>query len=548
MPGRPLTNTIYELCVSEGFTGDSLTECVSNGLQKGVDTFFIIFATSLIFFMQAGFAMICAGVVRSKNVRNTMLKNLLDACGAALGFYTIGYGLAYGGSTDGGPTTFAGNSNFFMMDLNKDFYLDPLVSGQAYWLFQFAFAATSATIVAGTVAERCQMTAYLGYSISLTAFIYPIVAHALWSPQGFLSISNANPLFGIGALDFSGGGVVHVTGGITALLATKILGARRGRFHDNKGNPLPKPATLQQHSIALQFLGVFILWFGFYGFNAGSALIITNPNRTDIAIRTAISTTLAGASGCVSALFSNLVYQERVTGEATFDVGHSLNGCLAGLVSITAGCAVVEPWAAIIIGTVAGWFYLICSNMLIAHRLDDAVEAIPVHLAAGSWGIIATGLFAVPSYMEQVTGTSAHPGWFYSWGRGSADGRLLAANIVEIVFIIVWVSVTMGPFFLLLNYIGWFRSDSLEEVVGLDISYHGGAVSPDDAPMLEYVEAMKIQRQLAKTGLRSRRKGGDDMFDDEEIMAHAMEASHPSRKASVKDSRSASMDFHDHHV
>jgi Amt family ammonium transporter len=194
-----------------------------------------------------------------------MLKNLLDVCGAALGFYTIGYGLAYGGVHHGGPTIFGGSSKFFMIDINEDFFLAPLVSGDSLWLFQFAFAATAATVVAGTLAERCQMTAYLGYSVTLTAIIYPIVAHAVWYPQGFLSPANANPLFGVGAFDFSGSGVIHLTGGATALFATKILGARRGRFRDCKGNFLATQATLQHHSIALQFLGIFILWFGWYG-------------------------------------------------------------------------------------------------------------------------------------------------------------------------------------------------------------------------------------------------------------------------------------------
>lgn len=531
----PLTKTLYEQCASNNLTGDALTRCISNGLQHGIDTFFLLFATALVFFMQAGFAMICAGVVRSKNVQNTMLKNLLDACGASLGFYICGYAFAYGGAQLGGTTTFAGTSNFFMMNINDDsFYLYPLVSGSLFWLFQFAFAATAATIVAGTLAERCQMVAYLGYSLTLTGFIYPIVAHAVWSPNGFLSNANVNPLFGCGAFDFSGSGVVHLTGGATAIIATSILGARRGRFHDNKGNPLPAPAHFQQHSIALQFLGTFILWFGWYGFNPGSALIVSNPRRTGMAIRAAVSTTLGAAAGCVSSLFTNLMYQERVTGEATFDVGHALNGALSGLVSITAGCSVFEPWSAIIVGFFSGWFYLICSNLLLKYKLDDAVEAIPVHFANGIWGCIAVGLFAVPEYLEEVMGSDQNPGLFYSWSQGQFNGRLLAAQLVEILFILAWVSILMYPFFITLNYLGWFRADSLEEVVGLDISYHGGTVSPDDAPMLEYVEAMKIQRQLAKNGLRQRRKGATDMYeiDESDVLTGVMESAQPKQRPS----------------
>lgn len=189
--------------------------------------------------------MLCAGSVRKKNVTNTMLKNLLDACGAALGFYSVGYAFAYGGSEDAGKKTFIGMSNFFLQD----------VDNYMFWLFQFAFAATSATIVAGTLAERCQMTAYLCYSIALTGFVYPVVAHSIWSQQGFLSATAQDPLWGTGFIDFAGSTVVHLTGGFTALIATYLLGPRRGRFYDAKGKQLEVPNPMPGHSAALQMLG-----------------------------------------------------------------------------------------------------------------------------------------------------------------------------------------------------------------------------------------------------------------------------------------------------
>ena len=172
--------------------------------------------------------MLCAGSVQKKNVQNTMLKNLLDACGAALSFYSVGFAFAYGGSYDEGnvgKTTFIGTSNFFLMG----------VEDLMFWMFQFAFAATSATIVAGTLAERCQMPAYLCYSLFLTGFVYPIVVHAIWSPQGILSAYHSDPLWGSGFIDFAGSTVVHFTGGFTALIATYLLGPRRGRFYDHRG-------------------------------------------------------------------------------------------------------------------------------------------------------------------------------------------------------------------------------------------------------------------------------------------------------------------------
>lgn len=202
--------------------------------------------------MQAGFAMLCAGSVRAKNVKNIMLKNLLDACGGAIGFYTVGYGFAYGGDTKVG-STFIGSSYFGLRDFDN----------WAGFFFQFAFAATAATIVAGTVAERCKMAAYLCYSVFLTGFVYPVVVHSIWSSNGFLSAFNNESYFrDVGCVDFAGSGVVHMTGGVTALVAAIVLGPRKGRFHDEDGNPLETPVAFQPHSVALQVLGTFILWFG----------------------------------------------------------------------------------------------------------------------------------------------------------------------------------------------------------------------------------------------------------------------------------------------
>jgi Amt family ammonium transporter len=202
--------------------------------------------------MQAGFAMLCAGCIRAKNVKNIMLQNILDICAGAIGFYTVGYGFAYGGADQIG-STFIGNSYFGLRDFNA----------WVNFFFQFAFAATAATIVAGTVAERCKMSAYLCYSIFLTGFVYPVVAHSMWSSNGFLSAFNNDGYFrDVGSIDFAGSGVVHMTGGLTALIAAVILGPRKGRFYDEDGNPFETPVTFQPHSVALQVLGTLILWFG----------------------------------------------------------------------------------------------------------------------------------------------------------------------------------------------------------------------------------------------------------------------------------------------
>jgi len=424
-------------------------------LSKNIDVFYSLFCGAAIFMMQCGFAMLCAGSVRQKNVKNIMLKNLLDACGGALGYYAVGFGVAYEGGT------FLGTSGgrFFLIDYDN--YID--------FFFQFTFAATAATIVAGTVAERCKMVAYLCYSLMLTGFVYPVVVHAIWNSAGFLSAFNESPFRGVGMIDFAGSGVVHMTGGATALIAAVVLGPRIGRFYDEDGNPLDKPGEFAPHSVSLQVLGTFILWFGWYGFNPGSTLFISPSGYGDVAALAAVTTTLAAAAGAVSSMFFDTLLGFLSEGEAEYDLTMAMNGCLGGLVGITAGCSTVEPWAAIIIGLIAGVVYVLASKLLVKLKIDDAVDAIPVHFFNGMWGCIATGLFASRRFVTMTYGETYSPGLFYG------DGNLLLCEICGILFIIAWVAVIMGPFFIALNALGMFRVDPIEEKVGLDISHHKGA-------------------------------------------------------------------------
>eukprot|EP01082_Thalassiosira_pseudonana_P013924 g11606.t1 g11606 contig6:199603-201681(-) len=506
------TTDTYQTCLSDlsatssngsSPTSDALLQCISSSFDAqtasthaSINTFFLLYAATLVFFMQAGFAMVSAGCVRTNNVQNTLLKNLLDACGAALGFYTVGYAFAWGGSLDTATTerTFIGTQNFFLMDVDS--------SQDSFWLFQLAFCSASATIVAGTLAERCQMVAYLAYSMTLAGFVYPVVVHSIWSPSGFLSATRETDLFlDVGMIDFAGSTVVHLTGGMTALIATIVLGPRTGRFYDLRGNPLKVPKEFPGHSLALQMLGVFILWFGWYGFNAGSILNITNDLNHTIVSHTAINTTLAASAGSIMTLFLSTVVAERFTGEIVFSLSYAMNGCLSGLVAITAGCSVVEHWAAIIIGLVGGALYLACSKLLVKKRIDDAVDGIPVHLINGIWGTLSVGLFAVPELLEQVYGRGDHAGWFYSWGQGSADAKLLGAQVVGILFVSGWVMITMFPFFCFLHYVGWLRADSLEEVVGLDAAYSQGVLQTraraqsEEENMEHYISEYVKQRE-----------------------------------------------------
>mmetsp|Transcript_9895 Transcript_9895/g.13818 ORF Transcript_9895/g.13818 Transcript_9895/m.13818 type:complete len:532 (-) Transcript_9895:301-1896(-) len=528
-----VSDELVDLCagVAEGDEnyGACLAASYANSIETGVDVFYLIFAAALVFLMQAGFAMLCAGSVRQKNVKNIMLKNLLDACGGALGFWSVGYAFAYGGadsSTD--KKDFIGSSNyFFLMNVGNTvtydedgFFVDQNV-GYDYvgWFFQFAFAATAATIVAGTVAERCKMSAYLCYSIFLTGFVYPVVVHAIWSGNGFLTAFNSSPTFGVGVIDFAGSGVVHMTGGATALVAAKILGPRLGRFYDADGIPLPEPATFPAHSVALQILGTFILWFGWYGFNPGSSLYIANADSAAVAALAAVNTTIAAAAGCVTAMFTDTLVGQMKTGEAMYDLTMAMNGALGGLVAITAGCSVVEPWASLVIGIVGGWVYFGFSNLLLKLKIDDAVDAIPVHFANGAWGVIAVGLFAEPGRTMIAYSQDKHVGWFYSWGRGSSDATLLWAQICSILFIIGWVFALMTPFFMILNCLGMFRVDPLEEEVGLDISHHKGAAYDLSQPNKEDVEELVARRSTAHGKVEAPSqvsKAADEAEGDEE--------------------------------
>jgi Amt family ammonium transporter len=472
------------------FSGDLEAFCESNegavcalktsmdGVVVGIDTFFLLFAGALVFMMQAGFAMLCAGSVRQKNVKNIMLKNLLDACGGAVGFYTLGYGFAYGSSS----TFFIGTSDFAI----KGFTSGPDLIG---WFFQFAFAATAATIVAGTVAERCKMAAYLCYSLFLTAFVYPVVVRSIWSSDGFLTAFKDEPFRGVGMIDFAGSGVVHMTGGATALVAAIVLGPRRGRFYDEDGNVLETPTAFPAHSVALQILGTFILWFGWYGFNPGSALAIANPDSAATAALCAVTTTLSAACGCVVCMFFDSFMDSRVTGEVSYDLTMAMNGALGGLVAITAGCSVVQPWAACIIGIVAGFVYYGFSKFLIKMRIDDAVDAVPVHFACGLWGCIAVGLFA-DAELQRVAGyLTERSGLFFT-----GDGNLLLVQFCGVCWIIAWVTTLMTPFFMLLNFAGIFRVDPLEEEVGLDISHHRGtAYDLEPAKQADVEELMEVR-------------------------------------------------------
>lgn len=399
-------------------------------VARGLDTFWVLFAAFLVFFMQAGFGMVEAGFIRAKNTCNILTKNFLDYCMACLAFFMFGYAIMFG----------SGNVIFGA----KGWFLQGAASGAnvplfAFWLFQAAFCGAAATIVAGGMAERMNFKAYMIYSFLISATIYPLVGHWVWG-GGWLA--------GLNFADFAGSTVVHLVGGSAALIGTIILGPRIGKFNRDG-----TPNVIAGHSIPLASLGVFILWFGWFGFNPGSTLGISNG---DVIARVAINTNLAAASGAIMAMFT--VWKQF----GKPDLSMIMNGALAGLVAVTAPCAFVSPVAAILIGAVGGILVVFGVWLLDRLHVDDPVGAFPVHGMNGTWGTLAVGLFG-----QKALGL-ANNGLFYGGGFTQLGVQALGALSVAL-----FVIITMGIIFKLIDITIGLRVSRDEELKGLDIGEHG---------------------------------------------------------------------------
>jgi Amt family ammonium transporter len=399
-------------------------------LEIGLNTFWTLFAAFLVFFMQAGFGMVEAGFIRSKNTCNILTKNFLDFCMASLGFLMFGYAIMFGKGNG-----FMGLTGWFLNGAESGASI-PLF---AFWLFQATFCGAAATIVAGGMAERMKFKAYLIYSFVISAFIYPIVGHWVWGGGWLSSLHFA---------DFAGSTVVHTVGGVAALIGTIILKPRIGKLNpDGSVNAMPG------HSIPLASLGVFILWFGWFGFNPGSTLSVGNG---ELIGRIALNTNVAAATGGIVAML--LVWKKF----GKPDLSMAMNGALAGLVAITAPCAFVDPWAAVLIGAVGGILVVLGVIMLDMLRIDDPVGAFPVHGMNGIWGTLAVGLFGKSSL------GLANSGLFYGGGFKQLGVQLLGVSSVA-----VFILVTMGILFVVIDRTIGLRVDKEEEYKGLDISEHG---------------------------------------------------------------------------
>jgi len=396
----------------------------------GLDTLWVLIAAFLVFFMQAGFGMVEAGFIRSKNVCNILTKNFLDFCMASLGFFIFGYAIMFGAGNG-----FMGLQGWFLVGAESAAPI-PL---HAFWLFQAAFCGAAATIVAGGMAERMKFPAYLIYSFIISAFIYPIVGHWIWG-GGWLA--------NLGFADFAGSTVVHAVGGFAALIGTLILKPRLGKY-----NPDGSANAITGHNIPLASLGVFILWFGWFGFNPGSTLSVGNG---DLIARVAINTNLAAAAGGVMAMIT--VW--KMFGKP--DLSMAMNGALAGLVAVTAPCAFVDPWAAIVIGAVGGVVVVLGVVFLDKLCIDDPVGAVPVHGFNGLWGTLSIGLFG-----KEALGV-AHNGLFYGGGLTQ-----LGIQFVGVGAAVVFILITMGGLFKLIDKTIGLRVTPEEEYKGLDIGEHG---------------------------------------------------------------------------
>jgi Amt family ammonium transporter len=398
-------------------------------VQTHADYVWTLVAAALVFFMQAGFAMVESGFTRAKNAINIMMKNLVDFSAGSIAFWAIGFGLMFGASSTG----WFGTTGFFLSDFKVGG--DPWVL--VFWMFQVVFAATAATIVSGAMAERTKFVGYIAYSIGISAIIYPIFGSWAWG-----SLFNGSGwLEGLGFIDFAGSTVVHSVGGWAALAGTIVLGPRMGKYmKDGKVKPI------LGHNLPLAALGVFILWLGWFGFNPGSTTAATK----DIAM-IFVNTNLAAAAGALLAVVTSWIKFGKP------EVGMSLNGALAGLVGITAPCANVTPTSAVIIGAVAGVIVVLSVLFFDKIRVDDPVGAISVHGVCGAWGTLAAGIF-------NMGGTSA---------------KIIGVQLLGITACFVWVFPTALVMFKLIDKFVGLRVSPEEELEGLDITEHAGNAYPD---------------------------------------------------------------------
>ena len=418
--------------------------------MSAVDTLWVLLGTALVFFMQAGFAMVETGFTRAKNAGNIIMKNLMDFAAGTIVFWLLGFGIMYGENK-------AINALFGT--------ISPAVSQSTDWtalIFQTVFCATAATIVSGAMAERTKFKSYLIYSIIISAVVYPISGHWIWGGGWLASLGTEGGLLsGLGAYgfhDFAGSTVVHMVGGVAALVGAKILGARIGKYgKDGKSKAIPG------HSITLGALGVFILWFGWFGFNGASSLAI--EGLTTNVPRIFVTTNVAAAVGAIVVMAITWIKYKKP------DVSMTLNGALAGLVAITAGCSTVTVTGAALIGLIAGVVVLFGIEFIDkVLKIDDPVGAIGVHGMCGAVGTILVGVFAYYDPYTDADVLTAGGGLGLVYGGGFAQ---LIVQIIGVVSVALYVAIIMTIVFQLIKRTVGLRVSAEEEIEGLDTTEHG---------------------------------------------------------------------------
>lgn len=410
-------------------------------MYSSVNTLWILVATALVFFMQAGFAMVETGFTRAKNAGNIIMKNLMDfALGTPI-YWLLGFGIMFGGS----GALIGGFDPMVKGDYSA--ILPSGVPPMVYLIFQTVFCATAATIVSGAMAERTKFSAYCIYSMVISAVIYPVSGHWIWG-GGWLAQ--------MGFHDFAGSTAVHMVGGISALIGAKMLGPRIGKY-DKKGNPKAIPG----HSLTLGALGVFILWFCWFGFNGGSTVSATGDDVLASMGNIFVTTNMSAATASIAVMMITWIRYKKP------DVSMTLNGSLAGLVAVTAGTDLVSPFGAAVIGIIAGFavvFGIEFVDKIL--KIDDPVGAVGVHGICGALGTILTGLFAVDG------------GLFYGGGVS-----LLLTQILGVIAVMAWVTVTITITFFVIGHTIGLRVSEIEEIEGLDIHEHGlGSAYADFMP------------------------------------------------------------------
>lgn len=395
---------------------------------SSVNTIWVLIGAALVFFMQAGFAMVETGFTRAKNAANIVMKNVMDMALGSIVFWILGFGLMFGEDIGG----IIGAPDFFVTGDYGASY-----PSTAFFIFQTMFCATAATIVSGAMAERTNFLVYCIYSVIISAIVYPISGHWIWG-GGWLAE--------MGFHDFAGSTAVHMVGGVASLIGAKMIGARIGKYNeDGSVNAIPG------HSIPLGALGVFLLWFGWFGFNGASTVCATGDDTLVSMGMIFITTNMAAAAGATA----TMIYTWCRYGKP--DVSMTLNGVLAGLVAITAGCDVVSPAGALIIGLAAGVLVVVAVEFFDQTlKIDDPVGAISVHGVCGAFGTIVTGLFALDG------------GLFYGGGTD-----FLVTQIIGVVTVAVYVAIAMTVVFTVLDKIFGLRVSEQEEIKGLDMEEHG---------------------------------------------------------------------------